>query len=136
MEVNYGNSVILQFLLSLSTLCDAFSYFYLNSVYSNSIELLSELGEMVSAKIPGRAEVLSLFRSLLRTAPQFSDYNMREYTKRRTIDAFRHNCHLPDQSSIASAFSDGKAQLDVAKRQAIVYSLYAPNPKSVMDFNP
>ena len=90
---------------------------------------------MASAKNPGRAEVLSLFRSLLRTARQFSDYNMREYAKRRTVDAFRHNRHLSDHSSVAAAFSDGKAQLDVAKRQAIVYSLYAPNIKSVMDLN-
>ncbi|KAL6995115.1 hypothetical protein U1Q18_005251 [Sarracenia purpurea var. burkii] len=84
---------------------------------------------------PGRSEVLSLFRSLLRTARKFADYNIREYTKRRTIDAFRQNKDLSDPSAVAAAFSDGKSQLEVASRQAIVYSLYAPKVKSVMEID-
>ncbi|XP_010258134.1 PREDICTED: LYR motif-containing protein 4 [Nelumbo nucifera] len=86
-----------------------------------------------AASAPSRAEVLSLFRSLLRVARQFSDYNIREYTKRRTIDSFRQNRDLADPSTISSAFSDGKSQLEVARRQAVVYSLYAPRVKSVME---
>ncbi|KAK1407338.1 hypothetical protein QVD17_38952 [Tagetes erecta] len=82
---------------------------------------------------PSRTEIISLFRSLLRSARQFPDYNIREYTKRRTIDSFRHNKTLSDPSSIAAAFSDGKSQLQVARRQAVVYSLYAPEIKSIMD---
>ncbi|KAJ0578119.1 putative complex 1 LYR protein [Helianthus annuus] len=82
---------------------------------------------------PSRSEILTLFRSLLRSARQFPDYNIREYTKRRTIDAFRHNKTLSEPSSIAAAFSDGQSQLQVAKRQAVVYSLYAPKIKSIMD---
>ncbi|PSS07959.1 LYR motif-containing protein [Actinidia chinensis var. chinensis] len=82
---------------------------------------------------PRRSEVLSLFRSLLRTAREFADYNIREYTKRRTIDAFRQNRDLSDPSAVSAAFSDGKSQLEVARRQAIVYSLYAPKVKSVME---
>lgn len=87
----------------------------------------------VASSTPSAAEVLSLFRSLLRVARQFPDYNIREYTKRRTVDAFRQNATLSDPSSISSAFSHGKSQLDVAKRQAVVYSLYAPPLPSVMD---
>lgn len=82
-----------------------------------------------------RGEILCLYRSLLRTARQFCDYNIREYAKRRTIDAFRQNQNLTDPSSISAAFSDGKTQLDIAKRQAVVYSLYAPKMKSVMEIN-
>ncbi|XP_019167093.1 PREDICTED: LYR motif-containing protein 4-like [Ipomoea nil] len=80
-----------------------------------------------------RLHVLSLFRSLLRTARDFSDYNIREYTKRRTVDAFRQNKALSDSSLVAAAISDGKAQLEIAKRQAVVYGLYAPEIKSVME---
>uniref|UniRef100_A0A2P2IK86 Complex 1 LYR protein domain-containing protein n=1 Tax=Rhizophora mucronata TaxID=61149 RepID=A0A2P2IK86_RHIMU len=83
-----------------------------------------------------KAEVLSLYRSLLRTARRFSDYNIREYTKRRAIDGFRQNKHLTDPSAISAAYSDGRAQLEVAKRQAIIYSLYTPSIKSVMEVSP
>ncbi|KAK6925074.1 Complex 1 LYR protein domain [Dillenia turbinata] len=82
---------------------------------------------------PTKAEVLSLFRSLLRTSRGFADYNIREYAKRRTKDGFRHNKNLSDTSSISSAFSDAKSQLEIAKRQVVVYSLYAPKVKSVME---
>ncbi|KAI5648251.1 hypothetical protein M9H77_34256 [Catharanthus roseus] len=85
------------------------------------------------AASPSRGEVLSLFRSFLRTARGFSDYNVREYTKRRAIDAFRHNKDLSEPSQVSAAFADGKSQLEIAKRQAIVYSLYAPEIKSVME---
>ncbi|KAI3952107.1 hypothetical protein MKX01_028367 [Papaver californicum] len=87
----------------------------------------------MAASTPARAEILSLFRSLLRTSKKFSDYNIREYAKRRTIDGFHQNKNLSDPSSISSAFSEGKSQLEVAKRQSIVYSLYAPKSKSVME---
>ncbi|KAG1368629.1 LYR motif-containing protein 4B [Cocos nucifera] len=86
-----------------------------------------------AASAPSRAEVLSLFRSLLRTAAKFTDYNVREYAKRRTIDGFRENRGLSDPSLIASAFADGRNQLEVAKRQVVVYSLYAPKVKNVME---
>ncbi|KAF3324038.1 LYR motif-containing protein 4 [Carex littledalei] len=82
---------------------------------------------------PSRAEILSLLRSLLRTASKFNDYNLREYVKRRSLDAFRENKSLSDPSLLASSFSDGKAQLEVAKRQVVVYSLYAPKVKSIME---
>ncbi|KAK1435845.1 hypothetical protein QVD17_01616 [Tagetes erecta] len=82
---------------------------------------------------PCRSEILSLFRSILRSARDFPDYNIREYTKRRTIESFRDNKTLSDPSTIATVFSDGNSQLQVAKRQAVVYSLFAPNIKSIMD---
>ncbi|XAR50000.1 hypothetical protein NMG60_11004199 [Bertholletia excelsa] len=84
---------------------------------------------------PGRSQVLSLFRSLLRTARKFPDYNIREYTKRRAGDAFRHNRDLSDRSAIAAAFSDGKSQLEVADRQTVVYSLYTPKVKNIIEIN-
>ncbi|XP_068336252.1 uncharacterized protein [Pyrus communis] len=88
---------------------------------------------VVAAGASSRAEVLTMFRSFLRVARKFTDYNIREYTKRRAVDGFRLNRNLSDPSAISSAFSDGKAQLEVANRQALVYSLYAPKLKSVME---
>ncbi|XP_050383058.1 uncharacterized protein LOC126799839 [Argentina anserina] len=86
-----------------------------------------------AASAPSRAEVLNLYRSFLRVARKFTDYNIREYTKRRAVDAFHQNRSLSDPAAISSVFSDGKAQLEVATRQAVVYSLYAPKLKSVME---
>ncbi|KAK1295954.1 hypothetical protein QJS10_CPB15g01369 [Acorus calamus] len=85
------------------------------------------------ASTPSRGEILSLFRSLLKTASKFSDYNIREYVKRRTIDAFRDNKTLSDPNTVCSAFMDGKTQLEIARRQSIVYSLYAPKAKNIME---
>ncbi|ERM99899.1 hypothetical protein AMTRI_Chr10g650 [Amborella trichopoda] len=82
---------------------------------------------------PSRTEILGLFRSLLKTARKFPDYNIREYMKRRTIDGFRQNSKLTDAPSVSSAFLDANSQLEVAKRQAVVYTLYAPPIKSVME---
>lgn len=82
---------------------------------------------------PTRPEILGLYRALLRAAREFRDYNIREYTKRRTIDGFRENQNLTDPESISSAYAEGKNQLAIAKRQAVVYSLYAPKVKSIME---
>ncbi|KAH9607334.1 hypothetical protein KSS87_017548 [Heliosperma pusillum] len=85
------------------------------------------------SKIMGPPEVVTLYRSLLRTARKFPDYNIREYVKRRTMDAFRLNKTLDDPSAISSAVADARSQLEIAKRQAVVYSLYAPKVKSIME---
>ncbi|GFP90645.1 protein isd11 [Phtheirospermum japonicum] len=85
------------------------------------------------ASAPTRSEVLALFRSLIRTAREFTDYNVREYAKRRSIDAFRQNRHLSEPAEAAAAFADGKSQLAVAKRQAVVQSFYSPSVKNVME---
>ncbi|OAY84055.1 LYR motif-containing protein 4 [Ananas comosus] len=82
---------------------------------------------------PSRAEVLGLLRSLLRTAAKFSDYNVREYVRRRSLDGFRENKELYDPAAAAAAFAAAKSQLEVARRQAVVYSLYAPKVKSVLE---
>ena len=81
----------------------------------------------MAAVAPSRAEVLSLFRAFLRTARKFSDYNIREYIRRRATDAFRDNRALADTPAAAAAFADLKQQLE------LVYSLYAPKTKSVVE---
>ncbi|KAK9682113.1 hypothetical protein RND81_10G051400 [Saponaria officinalis] len=86
-----------------------------------------------ASPLPPRSQTLAIFRSLLRVSRKFPDYNIREYVKRRTTDAFRQNKTLTDPSAVASAIADAQSQLDIAKRQAIVYSLYAPKVKSIME---
>lgn len=91
---------------------------------------------MAIGRLPSTSEVRSLFRSLLRTGRKFPDYNIREYVKRRTAEGFKQNRQLTDLAAIVSAFADGKSQLEVASRQAVVHSLYIPKVKSLMDTVP
>lgn len=80
---------------------------------------------------PSPAQARELYRALVREARKFSNYNVREYVKRRTVDGFRDNHAAP--GAAAAAYATGKEQLEVAKRQAAVYNLYAPRVKSIMD---
>uniref|UniRef100_A0A0D3FGE3 Uncharacterized protein n=2 Tax=Oryza TaxID=4527 RepID=A0A0D3FGE3_9ORYZ len=59
---------------------------------------------------------------------QLSNYNIHEYTRCRVQ-------RMPSARTVplATAFADGKKQLDVAKRHAVVYSLYTPKAKSIME---
>jgi hypothetical protein len=78
-------------------------------------------------------EVRRLFRALLREAHRFAHYNVREYVKRRTIDGFREYKDQKDPVVVEAAYKRGLHQLEVARRQAVVYSLYAPRVKSIME---
>ncbi|KAJ7143269.1 hypothetical protein O6H91_10G053700 [Diphasiastrum complanatum] len=81
---------------------------------------------------PAASEVLNLFRSFLKETRKFADYNIREYIKRRTGESFRESRDL-DAAAAASAFEFGKKQLEVVRRQSVVYSLYAPRVKNIME---
>jgi glycerate kinase len=78
-------------------------------------------------------EVRHLFRALLREASRFSNYNVREYVKRRAIDAFHQYRDQSDPAVVDAAFKRGLQQLEIARRQSLVYSLYGPRVKSIMD---
>ena len=83
---------------------------------------------------PSPAQARELYRALVREARKFSNYNVREYMKRRTAAGFQAHHHAAsDPAAAAAAYAAGKEQLQLAKRQAIVYNLYAPRMKSIMD---
>lgn len=79
------------------------------------------------------AEAFSLLRQLLRTARRFPSYNVREYVKRRSKEGFRRNRGLGEEAQVRAALAEGRKQLEVARRQAAVYSLFAPSLKSIME---
>ncbi len=78
-------------------------------------------------------EVRHLFRALLREASRFPNYNVREYVKRRAIDAFHQYRDQSDPAIVDAAFKRGLQQLEIARRQSLVYSLYGPRVNSIMD---
>lgn len=86
----------------------------------------------MGAGSPSAGQVRELYRALIREARKFSNYNVREYVKRRTVVGFQDNL-ASDPAVAAAAYSEGKQQLELVKRQSIVYNLYAPRVKSIMD---
>ncbi|KAH8703806.1 putative iron-sulfur cluster biosynthesis protein Isd11 [Talaromyces proteolyticus] len=69
-------------------------------------------------------QVRSLFRSLLRQSSQFSNYNFREYARRRTRDAFRGHEKEVDARKIQEFVQDGIKNLRMMKRQTTISQFY------------
>ncbi|XP_066181253.1 LYR motif-containing protein 4 isoform X2 [Sylvia atricapilla] len=64
-----------------------------------------------------RAQVLRLYRALLRESQRFSGYNYRTYAIRRIRDAFRENKNVADSAKIEELLKKAKANLEVIQRQ-------------------
>ncbi|GAB1205754.1 hypothetical protein APSETT445_004433 [Aspergillus pseudonomiae] len=69
-------------------------------------------------------QVRSLFRSLLRQSSQFSNYNFREYARRRTRDAFREHQLETEDRRIQELIQDGLQNLRMMKRQTVISQFY------------
>jgi signal-transduction protein with cAMP-binding, CBS, and nucleotidyltransferase domain len=69
-------------------------------------------------------QVRSLFRSLLRQSSQFSNYNFREYARRRTRDAFREHQNETEERRIQELIQDGLQNLRMLKRQTVISQFY------------
>nr|XP_031359804.1 LYR motif-containing protein 4 isoform X2 [Lonchura striata domestica] len=69
-----------------------------------------------------RAQVLRLYRALLRESQRFSSYNYRTYAIRRIRDAFRENKNIADSEKIEELLNKAKANLAVIQRQ--VYGFF------------
>ncbi|XP_039567979.1 LYR motif-containing protein 4 isoform X2 [Passer montanus] len=64
-----------------------------------------------------RAQVLRLYRALLRESQRFSGYSYRNYAIRRIKDAFRENKNIADSEKIEELLNKAKANLEVIQRQ-------------------
>ncbi|XP_068788041.1 LYR motif-containing protein 4 isoform X1 [Struthio camelus] len=64
-----------------------------------------------------RAQVLRLYRALLRESQRFSGYNYRTYAIRRIRDAFRENKNIKDSEKIEELVNKAKANLEIIHRQ-------------------
>uniref|UniRef100_A0A061R8E6 Mitochondrial protein of lyr family n=1 Tax=Tetraselmis sp. GSL018 TaxID=582737 RepID=A0A061R8E6_9CHLO len=79
------------------------------------------------------AEVKALYRSFLRVARDFPHYNLRHYIKRRAETGFRKHASDTDPESLKELWSKAKVELEVAKRQSVLYGMYERPQKSVLD---
>ncbi|XP_035947206.1 LYR motif-containing protein 4 isoform X5 [Halichoerus grypus] len=70
-----------------------------------------------------RAQVLDLYRAMLRESKHFSAYNYRTYTVRRIRDAFRENKNVKDPVEIQALVNKAKRDLGIIRRQAKPYQV-------------
>uniref|UniRef100_A0A8B9T4F7 Complex 1 LYR protein domain-containing protein n=1 Tax=Anas platyrhynchos TaxID=8839 RepID=A0A8B9T4F7_ANAPL len=69
-----------------------------------------------------RAQVLRLYRALLRESQRFGGYNYRTYAIRRIRDAFRENKNITDSEKIEELVNKAKANLEIIHRQVYFLS--------------
>lgn len=67
------------------------------------------------------------------TGSKFPNYNIREYVRRRAREQFKEASKVSDEGQSMELWSKGKETIEMVKRQAVVYQLYARKQKSVMD---
>uniref|UniRef100_A0A8I3S0X2 LYR motif containing 4 n=2 Tax=Canis lupus familiaris TaxID=9615 RepID=A0A8I3S0X2_CANLF len=76
-----------------------------------------------------RAQVLDLYRAMLRESKHFSAYNYRTYAVRRIRDAFRENKNVKDPAEIQALVNKAKRDLGIIRRQTsdaqVVLSIYS-----------
>lgn len=66
------------------------------------------------------------------TGKKFTNYNVREFVQRKAKVDFRSHAAETDKAVIDQLWTQAKLDLDAARRQALVYSLYGSKQKSVM----
>ncbi|XP_071384023.1 LYR motif-containing protein 4, partial [Centroberyx affinis] len=64
-----------------------------------------------------RAQVISLYRMLLRESGKFPSYNYRTYALRRVRDAFRANRKVDDPKTVERLMEEGEQTLALIQRQ-------------------
>ncbi|XP_033263877.1 LYR motif-containing protein 4 isoform X2 [Orcinus orca] len=67
-----------------------------------------------------RAQVLDLYRAMLRESKHFSAYNYRSYAIRRIRDAFRENKNVKDPVQIQALMNKAKRDLGIIRRQEVI----------------
>ncbi|XP_071067060.1 LYR motif-containing protein 4 isoform X2 [Dasypus novemcinctus] len=66
-----------------------------------------------------RAQVLDLYRAMLRESKHFSAYSYRTYAIRRIRDAFRENKNVKDPVEIQTLVNKAKRDLGIIRRQDV-----------------
>ncbi|XP_072459837.1 LYR motif-containing protein 4 isoform X3 [Notamacropus eugenii] len=69
-----------------------------------------------------RAQVLDLYRVMLRESGKFTSYNYRTYAIRRIREAFRENKNVKDSAQIQMLVNKAKRNLEIIRRQVPWYS--------------
>ncbi|KAG7488677.1 hypothetical protein MATL_G00037560 [Megalops atlanticus] len=71
-----------------------------------------------------RAQVLSLYRMLMKESKKFPAYNYRTYALRRIRDAFRENKNVSDPKTLEVLLNRAWDNLAIIQRQVSIGKLY------------
>uniref|UniRef100_A0A8C4H9B7 LYR motif containing 4 n=1 Tax=Dicentrarchus labrax TaxID=13489 RepID=A0A8C4H9B7_DICLA len=71
-----------------------------------------------------RAQVISLYRSMLSASKKFPSYNYRTYALRRVRDAFRANRNIEDPKTVARLMTEGQQTLALIQRQVTIGKMF------------
>jgi len=71
-----------------------------------------------------RGQVLQLYKTMLREAGKFPDFNFRSYALRRVRDGFKSGKSLEQSDAITTHVLEAERNLQVIKRQATLGSLF------------
>ncbi|XP_068959649.1 LYR motif-containing protein 4 isoform X2 [Petaurus breviceps papuanus] len=72
-----------------------------------------------------RAQVLDLYRVMLRESSKFTSYNYRTYAIRRIREAFRENKNVKDPAQIQMLVNKAKRNLEIIRRQTHISEMYS-----------
>ncbi|KAI8886445.1 hypothetical protein K501DRAFT_177602 [Backusella circina FSU 941] len=82
---------------------------------------------------PTSTKVLSLYRSFIRNGNKFAAYNFRDYTVRRSRDAFRANMNETSPEKISEMIVKAERELAVVKRQSAISRMYSAGDHLVIE---
>ncbi|XP_013885108.1 LYR motif-containing protein 4 [Austrofundulus limnaeus] len=71
-----------------------------------------------------RAQVLSLYRMMLKESKKFPSYNYRTYAVRRVRDAFKANRKVKDPKAVVELMENGQQMLALIQRQTSIGRMY------------
>lgn len=74
------------------------------------------------------SDLRKLYKALLRHSSRFSDYNFREYSLRRTRDAFRQHMTETNVKEVNRLYYDGLNNLAIIKRQTAISQMFKSDP--------
>ncbi|XP_026062364.1 LYR motif-containing protein 4 [Carassius auratus] len=82
-----------------------------------------------------RAQVISLYRMLMKESKQFPSYNYRTYALRRVKDGFRENLHVDNPKTLDVLLNQARENLALIKRQVSIGHLYSAQ-KTIVEKEP
>ncbi|XP_040921717.1 LYR motif-containing protein 4 [Toxotes jaculatrix] len=71
-----------------------------------------------------RAQVISLYRMMLKESSKFPSYNYRTYALRRVRDAFRANRKVEDPKTVERLMEEGQQTLALIQRQVSIGKMF------------